>query len=67
MLQPTRNLQVGDFVLIKDESCSILDWPLGRVVVFTSVDGLVRSVRVKTRVNTLVRPVNKICLLEAAN
>ena len=67
-LQPTKNLQVGDFVLIKDESCSRLDWPLGRVVeVFTSVDGLVRSVRVKTRVNTLVRPVNKICLLEAAN
>jgi hypothetical protein len=43
-------------------------WPLGRVLrVNTAEDGLVRSVQMKTaRSEEVVRPIHKICLLEAA-
>ena len=42
-------------------------WPLARVLEVYSnrQDGLVRSAKVKTRTSVLVRPVDKIVLLEA--
>ena len=44
-----RNLEVGDLVLLGDESFPRGKWPLVRVVeVMPSRDGLVRTVRVKT-------------------
>jgi hypothetical protein len=64
-----RNLQEGDVVLILDDSVARAHWPLGRVVkAHTAKDGLVRSVQLKTaRSDNLVRPVDKLCLLEAAS
>ncbi|XP_071830918.1 uncharacterized protein [Apostichopus japonicus] len=63
----TDNLAVGDLVLILDELTPRNLWPLALVVsVNCSRDGLVRSVRVKTRTTELVRPITKIVLLESA-
>ena len=65
-LDRKENLSVGDLVLIAEETPRNL-WPLARVLeVYPGDDGLVRSVKVKTRSTTLVRPVTKLCLLEAA-
>ena len=64
----SRNFAVGDVVLLVDENLPRSSWPLGRILeVFPNQkDGLVRSVRVKTRTSVLVRPIDKIVLLEAA-
>lgn len=63
-----RNIEEGDIVLVVEQNIPRGDWPLGRVIeVNRGRDGLVRSVRVKTVKNILARPINKLCLLEAAN
>ena len=61
-----KNLMINDIVLISDERTPRCSWPLGRVLeVHTNRrDGLVRSVKVKTSTSLLVRPVDKIILLE---
>ena len=62
-----RNIEEGDIVLVVEQNIPRGDWPLGRVIeVNRGRDGLVRSVRVKTVKNILARPINKLCLLEAA-
>jgi hypothetical protein len=59
------NLKVGDLVLILDETTPRGIWPMGLVSqVNESRDGLIRSVRVKTKSSEFVRPVTKVVLLE---
>ena len=61
----SRNLSVGDLVLIADENTPRNVWPLALVSDVTKGrDGMVRSVKVKTRTSVLVRPITKIILLE---
>ena len=62
----TRNFAVGYVVLVLDENLPRCSWPIGRVLeVFQSqTDGLVRSVRLKTKTSVLMRPIDKIVLLE---
>ena len=62
------NLAVNDIVLLLDENLPRSVWPLGRVleVYHNRRDGLVRSAKVKTRTSELVRPIDKIVLLETA-
>ena len=63
----TRNLSVGDLVMIADENMPRNLWPLALVKeVITGRDGLVRTVRLRTRCAELVRPVTKVVLLEGA-
>ena len=64
-----RNFAVDDIVLVLDDKKPRNSWPLGRIleVYANSRDGLVRSVRLKTSTSELVRPINKIVLLEAAD
>lgn len=66
--KPQRNLAVNDIVLLLDENTPRSIWPLGRVLeVFSNQrDGLVRSAKVKTRSTELVRPIDKIVLLESS-
>ena len=63
-----RNLAVNDIVLLLDENTPCSIWPLGRVIEVYSNrrDGLVRSAKVKTRSTELMRPVDKIILLESS-
>ena len=66
-LDVKRNFQVGDLVLLKDECTPRYLWPLGLVVeVYKSSDNLVRSLKIKTKVNQFVRPVTKVVFLEAS-
>ena len=63
-----RNVAEGDIVLVVKQNIPRGDWPLGRIIeVNHGRDGLVQSARVKTTKSMLMRPVNKLCLLEAAN
>ncbi len=65
-LQPKRNLQVGDLVIILHENTPRNHWPLGLITqVYPGADGLVRTVEVKTQAGVFNRPADKICLLEA--
>ena len=66
-LTKKRNLQVGDLVLVKQDSTPRNHWPLALVVgVRKGSDDLVRSVEVKTTQGNYERPVTKLCLLEGA-
>ena len=60
------NISKDDIVLVVDQTTPRSCWPLGVVLdVHVGRDGLVRSARVKTMNTELVRPVDKLCLLEA--
>ena len=64
---PEENLKVGDVVLICEETTPRFLWPLGLVVeVKVGRDGLVRTVKVKTKSTILTRPVSKIVKLEGS-
>eukprot|EP00794_Sanderia_malayensis_P012475 gene12475-biopygen9944 len=62
-----RNLAIGDIVLVADKGSIPRNvWPIGKVIQLNyGRDALVRSVRVKTVNGELVRPIEKLCLLEA--
>ena len=78
-LQPRRKwqkneeeIEVGDIVLLKDNSCHRNDWPTGRVISTTpSHDERIRRVEVKVpRGNTskiYTRPINELVLLMSNN
>ena len=61
---PTRNIQVGDVVILQENGMIPSKWPLARVTqVHPGHDNLVRVVTVKTSSGTYKRPVTKISLL----
>jgi len=62
-----RNFKVNDVVLVSDEQVPRGKWPLARIVeTYPDKEGVVRSVKVQTTSAAKVRPIDKICLLEAA-
>ena len=66
-LKIQQNVKIGDFVLIASENTPRSVWPMGIVKdVYPGSDGLIRSVKVKTKVTELVRPIVKIVLLEGS-
>ncbi|XP_068250434.1 uncharacterized protein [Palaemon carinicauda] len=59
------DLSKGDLVLIKEDNLPRLKWPLGVIVdVFKGRDGLVRSVRLKTKKGEMTRPIQRLYNLE---
>ncbi|XP_044741951.1 uncharacterized protein LOC123302922 [Chrysoperla carnea] len=64
-LQKTSNIKEDTLVLIKDDNAPPSHWPLAKVMeVIKSRDGLVRSIRLKTKDgNSYVRPITKVCPL----
>ena len=63
-MRSSKNLKVGDVVLLADDSVPRSEWPLGRIVhVRTSDDGLVRSASLVSKGKTVTRPVSKLVLL----
>ena len=61
----TKNIKIGDLVLVVDESTHRSQWPLGLVQdVHSGSDGIVREVMVHTTHGSLRRDIRKICLLE---
>ena len=66
-LQPSRNLRVGDLVLMRAEAVRRGNWPKALVTdTFPDQDGIVRRVRVRTAASTYLRDVRKLRLLEAS-
>jgi hypothetical protein len=65
---PQRNVQGGDLVIVVNDNAHRNMWQLGRVIeTYSGSDGLVRSALVRSKDSTCVRPVTKLCLLEASN
>ena len=63
----TRQLTVGDVVLVAEDNAPRGRWPIGWVSkLFPGSDGRVRSVELTTGSGTYVRPVAKLCLFEEA-
>ena len=61
---PTRNIQPGDLVVIREDSPISTKWPLARVVeVYPGKDNLVRVATIKTAHGTYTRPVNKLAVI----
>ena len=61
---PSRNLQVGDIVLLQEDNLVPIKWPLGRIMnTYPGKDDIVRVVDVKTGRGVYKRPVTKIALL----
>jgi len=61
---PTRNVAVGDVVILQERGMVPTEWPLGRIVeVYPGQDGMVRVVSVKTSRGIYHRPVTKIAVL----
>lgn len=61
---PTRNLQVGDVVVLQEDNLVPTKWPLARVSqVHCGKDGLIRVATVKTAKGTYKRPVTKLAPL----
>ena len=60
-----RNLKVNDLVVLAEDNIPRGQWNLGRILeVYPSVDGRVRSVKIKTARGEYCRPAAKIALLE---
>ena len=52
-------------VLAKNDNFTRLQWKLGGVIeAYTGRDGVARSAKIKLSETTLIRPVNKLCILE---
>ena len=66
-LKKTRDLKVGDIVLMMEQNSPRGYWPLARVdEVVPSSDGTIRQAKVRTASGrTFLRPANKLCFLES--
>jgi hypothetical protein len=63
-----RNLRKNDLVLVADKGTPRGKWSLARVTrVFPGRDGRVRTVEVKTKDTTFIRPITTLCLLEESS
>ena len=61
----SRNLETGDLVMLSVDHTPRSHWPLGRIVdVYPGIDGIVRSVKVKTPNSELSRPSRQLYLFE---
>jgi len=63
--KPTRELQVGELVVVGNDIKKRLDWPLGRVLeLYPGQDGICRVAKVKLPEGELIRPVQRLHPLE---
>lgn len=63
----SRNVRVGDFVIVAETNAVRGKWLMGKVVqVFPGKDGLERNVQVKVATGTYTRPITKICVIYPA-
>ena len=61
---PSRNITVGDVVVLQDNGMVPARWPLARITkMYPGRDNVVRVVTVKTGSGTYTRPVHKVILL----
>lgn len=64
----SRDINVGEIVLIGNDHSKRLEWPLGKVVeVMRGHDGKIRLVRLKTQHGLLLRPIQRLYPMEATS
>lgn len=62
-----RNFVPGDIVVIMDDTAPRNSWVVEKVIqVVHDERGLVRRIRIRTKINYLDRPITKVCLLQEA-
>ena len=62
--RPSRNVQLGDVVILQENGLVPGKWPLARITeVHTGRDGLVRVATIKTANGTYKRPITKLAVL----
>ena len=67
-LYPTRNIRVGDVVVLQEDKLVPTKWPIARVIeTHPGKDGLVRVATVRTATGTYKRPTTKLALLVPLN
>ena len=60
----SKNLEVGDVVLLKEDGIVLTVWPMARIIeVHPGKDSLVQVVTVRTAKGTYKRPMSKVALL----
>ena len=63
-LFPTRNIHVGDIVVLQEDNVLPNKWPIARIlIVHPGSDGLVRAATVKTSTGIYKRPITKLVML----
>ena len=64
-IRSSKNVHVGDMVMVLEDSTLRGKWSIGRVIkTLPGKDDVVRKVEVKTKNGQYVRPITKISLLE---
>ena len=59
-------MKIGDLVILQVDNSPRSHWPLGRITdVYPGRDNVVRTVKVKTPSNELIRSSRRLCLLQA--
>ncbi|XP_055631803.1 uncharacterized protein LOC129771794 [Toxorhynchites rutilus septentrionalis] len=62
--RPPVTISKGQLVLLKDENCPPMVWPIAKIIeVHPGADNIIRVVTVQTPEGRYIRPVSKICLL----
>ena len=65
---PSRNIEVGDVVIIREDNTSPTQWPLARVIrIHKGKDGYMRVVDLKTPKGKYRRPIGNVVLLLQAS
>jgi hypothetical protein len=60
------SLDIGKMVLIQEDNVTRMQWPLGRVTeVFPGKDGKIRTAAIKTKNGIVIRPIQRLCILES--
>uniref|UniRef100_A0ABD2X9A7 Integrase catalytic domain-containing protein n=1 Tax=Trichogramma kaykai TaxID=54128 RepID=A0ABD2X9A7_9HYME len=63
-----QKISIGDIVLVANDNTKRLDWPLARVIdLVKGRDGIVRVAKVKTATGELMRPVQRLLVLEESD
>ncbi|GFW57408.1 integrase catalytic domain-containing protein [Trichonephila clavipes] len=62
---PLSEVRLGEIVLIGDDIKKRMHWPLAKVIrLITGKDGKIRTVELKTRTGTMLRPIQRVYPLE---
>ena len=58
----------GDLVILQEKNVPRSHWPIGRVMdIYPGQDSVVRIVKLRTPTNEIVRPANKLYLMEGSD
>ena len=61
---PSRNLSLGDVVLVAETTLPRNAWLMGRIIeTFPDSNGLVRTARIQTKHSIITRPITKLCVI----